>query len=359
MPWPSLTVEWFPDLEDQTKYNTQRLLLGTQTCGQGDEFLRIAKFNHDIENSKPDLTKFDANSGEIGGYSSNTHNKVEIVQRIRHHGEANKARIMPQNPELIASFSSTGTVYIVDRTKHSSDPTSDYSTGDIILPHHEQEGFGLSWNKFKKGHLVTGSNDCSIALWDITRYSTDRRTMNPTNVIKPHMSLVNDVEWHPFNQDIFGSVSEDKSFNIHDTRQLDNPTSTKSIDCAMNAISFNLTNQNLLATGSERGIDLWDIRNFSSPLPTLHKNFNSTNTISALRWSPHHPTILSSASSNLVHIWDAANIANENEPLLFVHGGHISDVSDLSWNPYIPWMMSSVSTDNALHIWKIAGTIVN
>src|SRR5438034_698674 len=44
---------------------------------------------------------------------------------INHEGEVNRARYMTQNPDLIATKSVSGRVFIFDRTKHPSDPDPD------------------------------------------------------------------------------------------------------------------------------------------------------------------------------------------------------------------------------------------
>jgi histone-binding protein RBBP4 len=40
--------------------------------------------------------------------------------------------------------------------------------------------------------------------------------------------------------------------------------------------------------------------------------------------------------------------------LMFIHGGHISKVTDVSWNLNERLMMASASEDNTLQVWQIA-----
>ncbi len=90
--------------------------------------------------------------------------KFSIVQKIDHPGEVNKARYMPQNPELIASICPDGRVLIFDRTKHSLVPNG-HPKPDMELIGHEKEGYGLSWSRHHQGHLVTGSEDATVRVW--------------------------------------------------------------------------------------------------------------------------------------------------------------------------------------------------
>ncbi|GKE48293.1 WD40 repeat-containing protein MSI2-like protein, partial [Tanacetum coccineum] len=43
---------------------------------------------------------------------------------------------------------------------------------DVRLRGHDKEGYGLSWNPFKEGYLLNGSNDCKICLWDLSTMLT-------------------------------------------------------------------------------------------------------------------------------------------------------------------------------------------
>lgn len=40
---------------------------------------------------------------DAGGYKTGKHGKIEIIQKINHDGEVNRARYMPQNPFIIAT----------------------------------------------------------------------------------------------------------------------------------------------------------------------------------------------------------------------------------------------------------------
>lgn len=66
---------------------------------------------------------------------------MQVIQRINHQGEVNRARYMPQNPDLIATKAVSGEVYIFDRTKHSSEPErGGQCKPDITLVGQHKEG---------------------------------------------------------------------------------------------------------------------------------------------------------------------------------------------------------------------------
>lgn len=75
---------------------------------------------------------------------------------------------MPQNPFIIATKTVSAEVYVFDYSKHPSKPPLDGACNpDLRLRGHSTEGYGLSWSQFKQGHLLSGSDDSHICLWDI------------------------------------------------------------------------------------------------------------------------------------------------------------------------------------------------
>lgn len=48
--------------------------------------------------------------------------KIEIIQKINHEGEVNRARYMPQNSNVIATKTPSSDVLIFDHSKHPAKP---------------------------------------------------------------------------------------------------------------------------------------------------------------------------------------------------------------------------------------------
>ena len=144
--WPTLTVQWFPDKEvlADKGYTRHRLLLGTHTSGQDNNYLQFATVNLPTsEGDAPglDMKEYDEEKGEIGSYSS-TSARIQVTQRINHDGEVNRARYCPQNCDLIATRAVSGLTYVFDRTKHSNQPDADGKCRpDIVLRGQTKEGY--------------------------------------------------------------------------------------------------------------------------------------------------------------------------------------------------------------------------
>jgi histone-binding protein RBBP4 len=113
-----------------------------------------------------DVEPFPGVVTEIGSYDADTQARIKIVQRINHPHEINRARYMPQNANLIATKTVSGDVLVFDRTKHSSEPAPDgQCKPDIRLKGQRKEGYGLSWSTLKTGHILSSSDDTTVAYW--------------------------------------------------------------------------------------------------------------------------------------------------------------------------------------------------
>ncbi len=84
--------------------------------------MQIPKRDASPAADKLDRADYDDERGELGGHTIPAQPRIQITQKINHAGEVNRARYMPQNPDLIATKAITGEVLVFDRTKHSSEP---------------------------------------------------------------------------------------------------------------------------------------------------------------------------------------------------------------------------------------------
>ncbi|KAF9469613.1 WD40 repeat-like protein [Collybia nuda] len=368
--WPSLTCQWFPDTESPANkpYTTHRLLLGTHTSGQAQDYLQIATVQIPKRDSggadKLDRGDYDDERGELGGHTIPPTPRIQVIQKINHAGEVNRARYMPQNPNLIATKAVTGEVLVFDRTKHSSEPErGGVCKPDIRLVGQKREGFGLAWNPVKSGHILGASEDMTICHWDVNAYSKAKTSIEPTNVFRGHTSVVGDVDWHSTNENIFASVGDDKMLMIWDTRAPNEAkTKIQAHENEILSVAFSPAVEHLLVTGgADKTSILHDMR---TPGKTLHVFESHTDEVLHLAWSPHSPTIFASASSDRrINVWDLSLIGQEQTPddqedgppeLLFVHGGHTARPTDFSWAPGEAenWTVASASEDNVVMVWQ-------
>lgn len=211
------------------------MLLGTHTSGQAADYLQIATVQIPSRTGGAgadvlDRSAYDDERGELGGHTlPASQARINVVQRINHAGEVNRARYMPQNPDMIATKAVSGEVLVFDRTKHPSEPErGGVCKPDIRLVGQTKEGsvscllnevwfgwaddgrqrFGLAWNPCKKGHILGASEDKTVCHWqgprafssshsltvcrfrDVNAYSKANSSIEPLNVFDEHTAVV-------------------------------------------------------------------------------------------------------------------------------------------------------------------------
>jgi histone-binding protein RBBP4 len=387
--WPSLTVQWLPGVrsDESDEYEVHSMLLGTHTSKNEGElqenenelqnYLMIAETKLPSPNAVIEAREYNEQTPNIGGFGA-VREKVRVVCRMAHDGEVNKARYNPGNSNLIATKSPSGNVYLFDRTKHTDSMQIDGHLKfkpDMTLSGHTKEGFGLCWSPHGSsgnvsGHILSGSDDNVVCLWDISQGVKNGKSLDPLMKLKSHSDVVEDVSWSYKQAHLFASCSDDKSIILWDSRDGKQLHSVKNAHKGdINCVNFNPHDENLFITGgSDKVVNLWDIRKFSTPVHGLEQGHNDS--IVGVQWSPHEENIVaSSGRDRRLILWDLARIGEEQTDeeaedgppeLLFSHGGHTDTISDFSWNAENDdYLIASVSEDNMLQIYSIDSAIFN
>lgn len=363
--WPSLTVQWLPDktCSADQDYSKQRLLLGTNTSGTEQNYLMIAE----LQLPQNDDDVVEEKGEEVGGGYGRLSGEFQIIQRIIHDGEVNRCRYMPQNANIIATKTNSCEVFVFDKSHHPSKPDQNGKCDpDLRLLGHTKEGYGLSWNPHIRGHLVSGSDDKVICLWDLASASKIKQSLQPKDTYLGHTDIVEDVDWNYHNEHVFASCGDDKMICVWDVRER-TPTSkiVEAHSAEINSLSFNpYTEHLLLSASSDKTAGLWDLRKLQTK---LHSFESHEGQLYNIEWSPFSATVMASSGlDRQVRIWDLSKIGLDQDPedardgppeLLFIHGGHSGRITDFSWNRNDDWMLSSVSDDNTVHIWQMAENI--
>ncbi|KAF2140258.1 uncharacterized protein K452DRAFT_53536 [Aplosporella prunicola CBS 121167] len=371
--WPTLTTQWLPDKREVpgTDLVQHRVLFGTHTSDQAQNYLQIASIEIPALKS-PDPAEYDEQRGEIGGHgAAKKPFMFNVIQKINHPGEINKARYMPQNENMIATMCTDGRVLVFDRTKHTSQPDPNGTIKpDMELKGHSEEGFGLSWSPHYEGQLATGSEDKTVRIWDTKAgYSKANPTITASRIYRHHNSTVNDVQHHPIHPSWIGTVSDDLTLQILDTRQETNKKALFQQEAhtdAVNCLAFHPAWESIVVTGSaDKSIAMWDLRCLDKK---IHSFEGHQQAVLNLEWHPTDHSILASSSyDRRILMWDCSRIGEEQTEeeaedgppeLLFMHGGFTNSICDFSWNKTDPWVMLAAAEDNQLQVFRPARSIV-
>lgn len=367
--WPSLTCQFFPDLDTTT--DTHRILLSSFTSSQlpEDESVYIGKISTLGHLSWSSLNNFDMDEMEFKPDNSTKLPPKNLTSDISikfPDGDCNRARYLPQNPDVISAASSDGSIYIFDRTKHGTTVSQSTTArpyeiklsprSKVVQVDSTNEAVSLDWNKRKEGILASCYAQGQIRVWDISQYSRSSPVIETAvNSFEFDPQGANDVTWMPTHDSILAACGESNTVAIYDSRtHAAALTSNSNLHSdGVNSCDFNPHNDYLLASADGNGLlHLWDIRKLDQD-PIRKMSHGSS--ISTIKWSPILETLIAVAGQEdgLVKLWDAST-----GQLIFTHGGHMLGVNDIAWNAHDPHLLCSVSNDNSIHIWRPSSHLI-
>ena len=279
----------------------QKFVLGTHTSGSEPNHLMIMKVR------LPNSENFSSDVKDNVTEYSNMQNKIEIETRITHDGEVNRARVMPQKFNIIATKTPSGEVHIFDYHKHQPKPSDTIPRPDMRLLGHTKEGYGLNWSPVREGYLLSGSDDHKVCLWDVKSNAT---SLNPIRIFEDHKGVVEDVSWHKKSPDVFASCGDDRKLILWDLKQEKPLHNIEAHSQEINSVEFNYFNEFLLLTASnDKTIALWDLRNLSVK---VHSFEHHRNDVMAARWNPNIESVFASYSSDRrVNVWDLQRLGTQ------------------------------------------------
>lgn len=197
--------------------------------------------------------------------------------------------------------------------------------------------------------------------------SMSGKQVKPARTFTHHHQVVNDVQYHPVAKHFIGTVSDDLTLQILDTRQADSNRSALVVkgghNDALNALAFNPGSEYLIATASaDKTIGIWDMRNAKEKVHTLEGHNDA---VTSLSWHPHEVGVLGSGSyDRRVVFWDLTRIGEEQTPEDSEDGPPelyvwISHAACLSYLPVLTQNLVSLCMAATPTTWLIsAGTLM-
>lgn len=300
---------------------------------------------------------------------------------IRVDSTVNRVRVMPQRSNIVAVWTESGRVSLVDASPaldtlfldrrrmqmpNTKPPSSvkPFST----FNGHGVEGYALDWSRASPGRLLSGSCRGGIYLSEPASAEGSAWKTSP-NRFRGHSGSVEDIQWSPNEANVFASCSTDKSIRFWDAREYRRPALGvgKAHDADVNVISWNRNETHLVVSGGDDGmIRVWDLRALDrkgdNPEAKPAAEFkHHQKPITGIQWHPRDSSMLCASSEDgTVSVWDLAverdaeeelqegvvlSGAEEFPPqLLFIHMGQ-NNVKEVQWHPACTSLVVSTAAD--------------
>mmetsp|Transcript_48161 Transcript_48161/g.54572 ORF Transcript_48161/g.54572 Transcript_48161/m.54572 type:complete len:634 (+) Transcript_48161:287-2188(+) len=371
--WPCLSFAFLTDHlgEARSRYpHSLQAVIGTQASTPSANQVTVLKLSdlsklpHDTdEDDEEDILgeEYDKETGDDDEDSSDEDDNVDLDPilehySLSHYGGVNRIRVMPQNQNIVATWSDVGTVHLYDieeirnrfelsegrgggaggtGTMHSSTSNSNPKNNNngpfFSYEGHSTEGFAMDWSDVQEGALATGDNDGNIHVWTRNEDGSSY-TVSPSYETPPHqnnhntstMISIEDVQWSPSEATVFAAAESHGHLAIYDTRAphraMLRPYLHPNTD--VNVLSWNKIVSNLLATGGDDGtLCVWDLRHFGGGGNTGGETKSSTNTgsaaptplarftchqtpVTSVEWHPTDESMLAMSDEVGVYIYD-------------------------------------------------------
>jgi ribosome assembly protein RRB1 len=422
--WPSLSVDFVRDslgVRANTKFPHSIICaVGTQADRPGDNRVTIMKLS-DLgrihAETEDDILgeEYDPNGGNDNDDSDDDDSNDEedmddadmdpVVEHysIKHYGGVNRIRSMPQNPNVVATWSDAGKVNlfhiqsILQRFETSAGATADSSAGGggsnsnklpLDIPSkpqfsyakHNTEGFAMDWSSVEAGQLATGDCHGGIHLWNprsdgtyaISKSYDDasRKNGQGDDALLASSTSVEDLQWSPTEKTVLASAECGGYVRIYDSRAPNRAMLSHMIHdnrSDVNVLSWNKLVPNLLATGSDDGVlSVWDLRHFAASSSTsaskaphpLARFTPHTTPITSVEWHPTDESMLVVTDDKGAYVYDLSveeddTADNDDDDmattgpalppqLLFVHCGS-EQFKEAHWHPQIPSLVMTTA----------------
>eukprot|EP01101_Sappina_pedata_P004917 TRINITY_DN2153_c0_g1_i1.p1 TRINITY_DN2153_c0_g1~~TRINITY_DN2153_c0_g1_i1.p1 ORF type:complete len:521 (-),score=268.54 TRINITY_DN2153_c0_g1_i1:93-1655(-) len=210
---------------------------------------------------------------------------------------------------------------------------------------HTDSVLSLSWNKFQRNILASGSADCTAKLWDIS-------TETALHTFTHHADKIQCIEWNPQEASVILTGSFDRSVSAIDVRT---PTAIATwktgIDSDVESLCWNPHNPSQFLVGTEGGNVLcYDgMKPGSDPMWRL--DAHSPKGATCISYNPAAPTLLTTASvDKKLKFWEIDPATGPK--LLYIHSMEKTKIFSMQYNKDMPKLLA-LGTKKDAHILDI------
>lgn len=224
---------------------------------------------------------------------------------------------------------------------------------------HTDAVMSVSWNKVHRQVIASGSADCTVKLWDVTRANTDECC---ASTYTHHKDKVQAVLWHPKEGTLLATGSYDRTVALVDARSQENIKKVK-IPADCEALAWDPFTPEYLTAASEDGtLTCWDVRKFSDKTPLWSVVANEFGGVSDLSYNPSVPGMLATCSvDKSVTLWDTYNSTEDTATGPPQACGNkdmgVGKLYTVNFYPSSPWLMGCAGGGKELAIWDMTREI--
>lgn len=224
---------------------------------------------------------------------------------------------------------------------------------------HTDAVMSLSWNQIHQQVIASGSADCTVKLWDVTRGGSEDAASANASTFRHHKGKVQAVEWHPKEGTLLATGAYDRTVALVDARSDGENVKKVKLSADCESIAWDPCKLEYLTVASEDGtICCWDVRKFETANPLWKIEASEFGGISDISYNAHVPGLLATCSlDKTVALWDTHKTDNnsKNHPQLCSSKDMCSGkLYSVSFYPSSPWLLGTGGSGNQLALWDMS-----
>lgn len=231
----------------------------------------------------------------------------------------------------------------------SADKTAavfDIQTGQRLKRFRGHDSFVNAVSATRRGDplVLTGSDDCTAALWDV-------RQRSHTHLYK-HEYQVLSVAFSDDASQVF-TAGIDNVVYCWDTRKQEVVYELKGHTDSVTGLRLSPDGNHLLSNAMDNSLRTWDVRPFVAGTTRAVKTYHGHHQdfqkqLLRCSWSPDGSRITCGSADKFVYVWDV-----ESRRILYKLPGHNGIVSEVDFHPKEP-IIASCSNDKTIYLGEIS-----
>jgi len=275
--------------------------------------------------------------------ASGSFDKTILLWKV--HGECDNYAVLKGHTSAVLELHwSVGEDYIFSASADKTMQVWDPNIGERIKKCKGHTSFVNTCNPVRRGpqKIVTGSDDCTIRLWDV-------RMKGCQDTLQAGFPVTSVVFSEHGDQIFSGGIDND--IKVWDVRKNQVVMTLEGHTDSITGMKLSPDGNFLLSNSMDQTVRIWDIRPYC-PTPRNTKIFqgamhNFEKTLLKCAWSPDGTKVTAGSADRFVYVWDVAS-----RRILYKLPGHRGTVNETDFHPEEP-ITGSASSDFTIFLGEI------